>query len=191
MARDRKFTDEELFHATKLLLLQHGYEGFTFSILADHLEVSRGTLYKYYVNKEELITDYMLFEMNLFLGDLRGIHAIDGFEAKFDFLISLIFQNATIHQIIEIVQHVPRNVNDKVRDNREKLDELHMDMYHNLQDFILIGRKEQKLKDDLPDGLLLGIIFQSIAIPNHFGVPHKEWVKSIKEILGHGMFKRS
>ncbi|WP_078381869.1 TetR/AcrR family transcriptional regulator [Sutcliffiella halmapala] len=189
MARDRKFTDAELFDATKLLLLQHGYEGFTFSILADHLEVSRGALYKYYVNKEELITEFMLYEMNQFLDELKGIDSVTGFEAQFDFLINLIFRHTTIYKIIEIVQHVPTDSNEKVRSNRDKLDKLHLAMYHNLQDFIRLGKEEQRLKRDLPDGLLLGFIFQSIAIPNHFGVPREEWVSAIKEIISHGMFK--
>ena len=42
MARERKFSLEELFQTTKQLLLDYGYEGFTFSLLADQLEVARG-----------------------------------------------------------------------------------------------------------------------------------------------------
>ena len=35
--------------------------------VAEKLDVARGTLYKYYDNKNELITDFMLHEMNLYL----------------------------------------------------------------------------------------------------------------------------
>ncbi|AST90204.1 TetR/AcrR family transcriptional regulator [Sutcliffiella cohnii] len=190
MAREKKFSTEDLFQATNHLLLQHGYEGFTFSILADHLNVSRGALYKYYENKEELITDFMLYEMNLFLVELREIDHVDGFEEQFEFLIQLIFKNKSIHKLIEIGSSIPTNVSAKAKENRDKLDLLHLEMYKNLQGFIELGKKERMLKEDIPNGLLLGIIFQSIAIPNHFGVPYSIWVESIKEILSHGMFKK-
>jgi TetR/AcrR family transcriptional regulator, repressor of fatR-cypB operon len=187
MARDRKFSTHELFQTTTELLLQYGYEGFTFSILAAQLEVSRGTIYKYYENKEELITDFMVHEMNLFLEELKNIHSIEGFEKQFDFLIDLIFKNASIPHLIEIGKHIPSNLNQKVRDNQAKLEQQRFAMYHNLQAFIELGRREGKLKHNLPDSLILGFIFQTIVIPNHFSIPRSEWINSIKEIICHGM----
>ena len=187
MARERKFSTSELFHVTKDILLNHGYEGFTFSVVAERLDVSRGTVYKYYDNKEELITDYMVFEMNQFLADLVKIESYRDFESQFEYLLNLIFKDSSIYKIIEMVQHIPININSRVKENIEKLEKLRLDMYKDLQNFIRIGREEQKLRADIPDGLLLGYIFQSIAIPNHFGIPHSEWVHSIKEVIRHGM----
>lgn len=189
LARERKFSIDELYQTTKELLLLHGYEGFTFSILAEKLEVSRGTLYKYYENKDELITDYMLDEMDKFLLKLQTIEQYDGFQLQFNKLIELIFEHSDIHQIIIIALQIPANSTKKVKLNKAKLDAHHLDMYKHLQGFIKIGREEQKLKPHIADGLILGFIFQTIAIPNHFGIPHTEWVESIKEIISHGMFK--
>ncbi|WP_102273917.1 TetR/AcrR family transcriptional regulator [Cytobacillus massiliigabonensis] len=188
MARERKFSMDELFSSAKALLLKHGYEGFTFSLLADQLNVSRGALYKYYENKEELITDYMIAELNQFLADLQKIEHCQGFEAQFDFLMNLIFDMPEVQQLIKIAVQIPVNVNNKVRENKEHLDKLHLDMYKHLQSFIKLGKKEKNLKAHIADGLILGFIFQTIAIPNHFGIPHAEWVASIKEIISHGMF---
>jgi TetR/AcrR family transcriptional regulator, repressor of fatR-cypB operon len=188
MARDRKFSTNDLFKRTMELLLQYGYEGFTFSLLADQLDVSRGTLYKYYENKEELITDFMIHEMNLFLEELKNIRKIEGFESQVDFLLELIFKNASIPPLIDIGKSIPGNINQKVRENQNKLEQQRFAMYHNLQEFIDLGRKEGKLKDNLPDSLVLGFIFQTIAIPNHFAIPRSQWVNSIKEIICHGMF---
>ncbi|MED3573721.1 TetR/AcrR family transcriptional regulator [Cytobacillus praedii] len=188
MARERKFSMEELFSAAKELLLIQGYEGFTFSLLADRLNVSRGALYKYYENKDELITDYMIAELNQFLTDLQKIERYDGFEEQFDFLMNLIFEMPEVQQMIKIAVQIPINVNDKVKENKAHLDKLHLDMYKHLQSFINLGKKEKRLKAHIADGLILGFIFQTIAIPNHFGVPHSEWVASIKEIISHGMF---
>lgn len=188
MARERKFTKQELFRLTKELLLHHHYEGFTFSLLAEQLHVSRGTLYKYYENKEELVTEFMLDEMEQFLIRLQDIHQQNSFDAQFEFLLNLILQSTDIHQLIGMSPYIQVNINEKVQDNKKKLDALHLDMYRHLQSFIHLGRKEGKLKPHLADGLILGFIFQTVSIPNHFGIPQHEWIQSIKEILRDGMF---
>jgi TetR/AcrR family transcriptional regulator, repressor of fatR-cypB operon len=191
LVRERKFSTEGLFKATKQTLLEHSYEGFTFALLAEKLEVSRGTLYKYYENKDELISDFMIYEMNLFLVELEKIHEIGGFESQFEFLIEVIFKDHTTPKLIEMGIQISKGNNDMVEANKKKLDSLHLKMYQHLQDFIHLGRKENILKAHLPDGLILGIIFQTINIPNHFGVPRNQWIKSIKEIITSGMFMKS
>lgn len=178
---------EELYQLTKENLLQHGYEGFTFSLLADQLHVSRGTIYKYYENKDELITDYMIYEMNLFLIELKDIEKVAGFDAKFEFLIDTFFKHSKIYQIIEIGQRIPVTINDQVRKNIESLRMLHLEMYRFLHSFIQLGKQEQKINEKIPEQVMLGYIFQSIAIPNHTQIPHDEWVSAIKEIISHGI----
>lgn len=188
MARDRKITTENIFNATKELLLLYGYEGFTISLLAEQLHVSRGAVYKYYNHKEAVISDMMEYEMKRFISELQEIETYQDFEAQFDFLLTLIFKQTEVHQLIQIAQHMLANHNDNLRDYKPKLEKLPLEMYRYLKGFITQGKKEGKLKAHLPDPLLLGIIFQSIAIPNHFGVPRLEWVSSIKEIISVGMF---
>ncbi|WP_071396522.1 TetR/AcrR family transcriptional regulator [Bacillus tuaregi] len=188
MARERKFSKDELYQLTKELLLHHGYEGFSFSLLADHLDVSRGAIYKYYKNKDELITDFMLHEMNQFLVELRKIEQYSGFDAQFDYLLEIILRKTEIHQLIGMSAQIPTEVNENVKRNKLELDKLHLDMYRYLQSFIQLGKDESRLKPHIANGLMLGFIFQSVAIPNHFGIPHSEWVQSIKEIISHGMF---
>lgn len=188
MARERKFSMEELYHITKETLLHHGYEGFTFSLLADQLNISRGTIYKYFENKDELITDYMLYEMNSFLIELKEIETVTGFDAKFEFLIDIMFKHSKIQQIIEIGQRIPANINELVSDNKKKLEMLHLDMYRYLHSFIQLGKEENKIREQIPETLMLGYIFQSIAIPNHASIPREKWISSIKDIIRHGMF---
>jgi TetR/AcrR family transcriptional regulator, repressor of fatR-cypB operon len=188
MARERKFSTKELFKVTKQLLLDNGYEAFTFSLLADRLNVARGTLYKYYENKDELITEYMVYEMQEFLSELQQISTYTSFKSQFDFLLTIILNHSEVPPIRRMIYQIPKKVNEKVRENIDQLEKLHLDMYKYLQDFINLGREEQVLKQTIPDGLILGFIFQTIEIPNHFGVTHTEWVSSIKEIISHGMF---
>ncbi|WP_223596274.1 TetR/AcrR family transcriptional regulator [Neobacillus bataviensis] len=188
MARERKFSKDDLFQATEQLLLTHGYEGFTFSLLAVDLDVSRGALYKYYENKEELITDYMLNEMEHFLTKLKEIELLDRFEAQFDFLLNLIFSYSDIQKMIKIGQQIPVMANNKVKENKDQLDKFHLEMYQCLQNFLKLGKEEKKLNPQIPEALILGYIFQSVAIPNHFNIPHSVWVQSIKEMICHGMY---
>lgn len=188
MARERKFTTEDLYQATEGILLKHSYDGFNFSLLAERLQVSRGAIYKYFDNKDVLITEYMLYEMNKFLTGLEAIETVGGFKEQLHFLIDHMFKNPAIQQLIELGKHVPTHKDKKVQENKRKLEMLHIDMYHNLKNFIKLGRREQVLKESIPDSLVLGYIFQSVAIPNHFEVPHSEWVNSIKEIISHGIF---
>lgn len=190
MARERKFNTVDLFHEAKQVLLEHGYDGFTFSILADRMDVSRAALYKYYENKEELITDFMIYEMEQFLHDLKEIESLNGFEKQFDFLMDLIFKKTEIQHLIKAaVQVIARLENSN--GNKEKLEKLPLEMYNYLNIFILKGKEEGKLKSQIPDSLIVGFILQTVAIPNHSGIPHQEWLKSIKEIIRQGMFKKS
>ncbi|MEH7385861.1 TetR/AcrR family transcriptional regulator [Bacillus sp. JJ1521] len=191
MARERKFTTEELYQTTEELLLVYHYEGFQFSLVADQLQVSRGTIYKYFENKEELITEYMLFKMAQFLDELKEINLIEGFHAQFDFLLNLMFKNPELHQLIEIGKRVPVHINAKVKENIAKLESYHLEMYQHMQGFIHAGKNENLLNTNIPEPLILGYIFQSIALPNHFGIPHDVWVGSIKKMICHGIFINS
>ena len=187
MARERKFSTAELFRETKRILLVRGYDAFTFSRLAEQLNVSRGTIYKYYENKDELITSYMIYEMKQFLVHLNEIERRKGFFAQFDFLLDLLFQNNNIDQLIEIGRQISASTK-KVKENKEELRKLHLKIYDRLHQWIQLGRKEGVLKEEIPDELILGFIFQSVAIP-HREIPCEKWVKSIKEMICYGMVK--
>ncbi|WP_077620452.1 TetR/AcrR family transcriptional regulator [Bacillus sinesaloumensis] len=188
MARERKFTKEELYRVTEELLLTYNYEGFQISLVADHLNVSRGAIYKYYENKEELITEYMLFKMEQFLQELEEINNIIGFQSKFDFLMTIMFKNPELYQLIEIGKSVPIHINVKVKEGIEKLDGYRIEMYEYAHSFIEAGKSEKLLNPKIPDSVMLGYIFQSVVIPNHFNIPHDVWVQSIKDLICHGIF---
>lgn len=191
MARERKFTDEELFKATKLLLIGDGYDAFTFSKLASMMEVSRGSIYKYYENKDELILEFLMYEMNRFLQEFNELDKNGDFQTQFSIVIDFIFKHSEIHQILEIISQIPKkSPNQVISSNQAQLTGYYRDMYKQFQGLIEQGKNEQVIKRHLSDAIILGMIFQTIAIPNHFGIPRDEWVASIKEILSKGMFQR-
>ncbi|EKU43691.1 TetR family transcriptional regulator [Lysinibacillus fusiformis ZB2] len=47
MGRDKKFSEQDLWHHTHQLLLSVGYQGFTMSLLAQSIGVSRAAIYKH------------------------------------------------------------------------------------------------------------------------------------------------
>ncbi|MFS0674691.1 TetR/AcrR family transcriptional regulator [Ornithinibacillus sp. 179-J 7C1 HS] len=189
MARERKFTKDNLYTTSKKLLLNHGYEGYTFTLLANDLNISRAAIYKYYENKEELLSEYMLFELRNFINNLKLINEKDTFLDQFHALIDILFQDMSIYLIRDIGMQI-QTVNKKVAKNKEELEKLHRELYSSLQDFIDIGRREQMLRENIPDSLILGIIFQTVNIPNTSGLPHHEWVQILKDVLSHGMFTK-
>lgn len=190
MARERKFALNELYEMVKELLLIHGYEGFTFSLLAEQMDVSRATIYKYFNNKDELITEFMIHELKGFLAELRNINNYNTFDEQFDFLLEKIFNRKNVNYFIEMGKLVDGKNDQKVKKNQEELGKLHLEMYHLLQNFITLGKKENVFKQDVPDSLILGFIFQAIAIPNHFRVPKPEWDKHLKDVIKYGLLAK-
>lgn len=189
MTRERKFSTPEIFKATNSLLLRYGYEGFTFSLLAESLDVSRAAIYKYYPNKEELIIDYMVYEMTKMLIDLQKIDQSATFTAQLNELITLIFTYKDIHQILGMVHQFKESSSAVIMEKKKQLEKLHLDMYQYLEGLMVQGKKEKVLRDTLSNDVILGCVFQSIAIPNHRGIPENEWIQSIKDVVCYGIFE--
>ncbi|WAA09763.1 TetR/AcrR family transcriptional regulator [Fervidibacillus albus] len=191
MARERKFTTDDLFQKTKQLLLAVGYEGFTIQLLAKELDVTRAAIYKYYENKDELITDYLLYEIDRFMADLKKLDRLENFENQFDFLLRSILKHKEIHRVARMFFLIPIAGNEKVAKNKEKLEKLHNDMYDRLYHFIASGKKVGKIKNHLPDALILGMIFHTISIVNSTSLSDDQWFVAMKEMLVDGIYIRS
>jgi len=187
MARERKFSREELYLETKELLLQHGYEGYTFTLLANQLDISRAAIYKYYDNKEELLSEYMLYELTNFLNELKKVSKEKTFSNQFHALFEFIFSDMSLYHLRDIGLQIPK-VNKKVAENKKKISKIIVELYTSLQHFIDLGRSEKILREDIPTSLIIGMIFQTVNIPNTEKIPHDDWVKKIKDVICHGIF---
>jgi TetR/AcrR family transcriptional regulator, repressor of fatR-cypB operon len=188
MARDSKFTKSDLYQAINELLMKHGYAGFHFGLLAERLNVTRAALYKYFDNKDELITEYMAFEMERFLQDLEKIKDEPHFEDQLNKLLGVIFKYSKIHQILSIIFQIPKSNHPKVNKTLNQLEDHHNKMYSYLNDFVELGKREKFLKSEFPNHLILGFIFQTVNIPNHSKLPEQDWRNLVMEFLCHGMF---
>jgi AcrR family transcriptional regulator len=190
LARERKISLNELFAQTKQLLLEHGYEGFTFGLLAERLGVARSAIYKYFENKEELITTYMVNEMEEVFIKLEHIHVYPTFDEQFRFLLDFILYHNDLHEMISIGKRIPEN-HPKVQENKQRLAQFHKRMYEELEHLIKRGKQEGKIKPHLPNQVILGYIFQSVSVPHFPGISLAEWVESIREIIMYGVMNRN
>ena len=58
---------EEIVRAAKELIAEHGFHGAPMAMIADHAKVGAGTIYRYFENKDVLITElYRDLEDNMF-----------------------------------------------------------------------------------------------------------------------------
>lgn len=67
---------ERILRATFKVLCRHGYGKFNLSDVAAQAGISRPTLYKFFASKDELLSAFSEFELQLLREDLA--HAVDG-----------------------------------------------------------------------------------------------------------------
>ena len=189
MARERKFSTAELFRETERLLLSIGYEGFTVSLLADSLKISRAAIYKYYTNKDEVIFDFMIDKMTKLTNELQRLKEFHTFMEQLTTLLEIIFNSKDIHQVLGMAQMIEANGNEKIIQSKKVLEEQHYLMYAPLQTMIQLGKDEGLLNETIPNELLLSFIFGSIAIPNMNEMSKDQFLDAILQLVCHGIFK--
>ncbi|WP_339261191.1 TetR/AcrR family transcriptional regulator [Lysinibacillus sp. FSL K6-3209] len=187
MGRDRKFSTLDLFLESKKLVLAVGYEGFTIARLAESLEVSRAAIYKYYTNKDELLMDFMLHEMDKSVKDLLSIPAELSYLDQLDELLHSIFRSKDLHLLLGIAEIIPTTNKPHMQEKKEKLSAMHFNMYGPLMRIVQQGKKEGFVDDDIPNDLVLGFIFQSINIPNHSQMDEVQFFNFTKLLILNGV----
>lgn len=190
MPRKKKFTVEDLYHQTHLLLMKVGYDQFTFSLLADELSVSRAAIYKYYSNKDVLISDYLTFEMKKLLEEFDQMEWSSDREEHFNQLFELIFNYSDVHQLSNVFTQKMKMKNEKIQFKENISKELHERFFGHIQSFILSCQETGFIKKELPANLLINMIFHSVIINTSSDLTQKERAGYIREILAHGMFQK-
>ncbi|MEO2076006.1 MAG: TetR/AcrR family transcriptional regulator [Bacillus sp. (in: firmicutes)] len=190
MGRDRKFNEVDLFLCTKKLIIETGYEGFTIGQLASQLDISRAAIYKYYQNKDELLLDFMLDEMNHTLTSFSSIPEELPFLEKIDLLLQKIFMYKDLHSILGIQEGISTKNAPHLEAKKNQLSLMHRELYQPLMHLVQQGKSEGYMDMDMPNELLLGFIFQSIAIPNHSGMDTEEVFNYTKKLILNGILKK-
>ena len=188
MARERKFTTKDIFVETKKLLLELGYERYNIGLLAEKLNVSRAAIYKYYTNKDELIVDFMLAEMEEMLAQFNNVEKELPFEEQLNSVINTIFASKDLHQMLAFAHQIDAKENEEIAQKLDLLNKQHLLLYKPLMQLIAKGKQEQKIHQNLPDSVMISFIFQSITIPNHMNEPKEVFFESIRTLILNGLF---
>lgn len=188
MVREKKFSTEDIYLQTHDLLIKEGYDKFSFSLLAKSLAVSRAAIYKYYTNKDELINDYLIAQMEQMMVDFHQTKWDLDYSNQFDQLFELIFKYRDTHLISNAVPNKVVLSFEKQKQKEAISAEVHGQFLHYLQQFIQTGKKNGQIKKEVPDSLIVDIIFHSINIPNHSDLGSQERGYFIKEIIKNGIF---
>ncbi|MER2295638.1 MAG: TetR/AcrR family transcriptional regulator [Desemzia incerta] len=189
MVREKKFTQDELYRATHKLILEVGYDNFSFMLLSKRLQISRAALYKYYANKDDLILDYLTAQMEQLVLQLNSIEWSTDFKEKLSQLISLIFEYADTHTISYMIPSQKWNNENANLSHVQKSKKLHTTFYDFIQRTIEEGQNKGYLLKTVPSMLIIELIFHSITLPNRTGLNTAERTQHITEILLHGILK--
>ena len=132
----------------------------------------------------------MIDRMTKFVEDIKTIGEYNTFSEQLDTLLEIIFESKDIHQVLGMAQMIDANGNEKIIQKKKILEHQHFSMYAPLQQMIELGKKEEILNEAIPNELMLGLIFQSITIPNMNSIKQEKFIQAIKEMICHGIYKK-
>lgn len=186
MGRNPQFTKEDLFHATKTLILEVGYEGFTISKLADDLSVSRAAVYKHYTNKNELLMDFMIQKMKESTEHIKQIDRTNNASEQLLDLLERIYDFSDLHQILGLQQMIP-NESDQIIQKKQHLSSMHKDLYSPLVDVIITGKKQNFITQRFSNEFILSMIFQMIDVPKSPNLSTEQFIQQVYDFLLNGI----
>lgn len=100
MMAKQKMNIDELYAATGKILVEKGYAGFHFKLVADQLNVSRSTIYEYFSNKDELIASLMVHLMDTIMAEYEGLDVLSDPLDKLRRIFDSFMKYAHLHQIL-------------------------------------------------------------------------------------------
>ena len=189
MARKKTFTQEELYQATHDLMLEVGYDSFSFQALSKKIDVSRTALYKHYANKDDLLQAYLHDQLEKVVERMDSTNWSLNYSEKLSELMDLVFSYAETHAISAEVPSRKWDKKNAGQPEIERSKELHGQFFGFIQTIIEEGQKEGILKNDIPSIIIIETIFHSINLPNRTGLPAKQHAYYVKKLLFEGILK--
>lgn len=186
MAR-RKLNEEDIMAVTEALLLEKGYEGFHFRLLADKLNVGRSTIYEYYMSKEELVTSYMIKVMDKFFHDCEQLSKLESPIAQLKGLLQLFIKYSQIHQIIEMMPLIDPEVSPAVRKALDRLWDDHNLVFEFIHHIVEAGKQIGEIRTDIPTSVVTALFFNANRMSHEPVGNEREWGEFIFRILHEGM----
>ncbi|TCP30904.1 TetR family transcriptional regulator [Scopulibacillus darangshiensis] len=183
----RKIDFQDLMAETERLLLEKGYDGFHFKLLANRLNVARSTIYEYYASKEELVTAYMINIMNRLTAESEALKPLASPLMHLKELMQIFIKYSQIHQITQMIPLINRDSSPAVKSSIDRLSEEHTRLYQTITDLIEKAKQTDEIRSDIPSSVLARVYFTAIEIPNDDAMNHRDWSELIFQVLYEGM----
>lgn len=108
--RERLFHQQEIFKATEKLIQEQGFDSITMDDIAKKAEFAKGTLYKYFKNKEALILSLLENKMDALIESIQAIqkqktHPLDKIKKTIQIGLESKFKDRFIFQAIFLAQY--------------------------------------------------------------------------------------
>ncbi|MBG9567693.1 TetR/AcrR family transcriptional regulator [Brevibacillus agri] len=185
MARQKLHIDK-LYEVSGKILVEKGYAGFHFKLVADQLNVSRSTIYEYFSNKDELIASLMVHLMEKVMSEYERPDSEPAPLARLRKMFDSFMKYADIHQILLFAPFVNGESSPGVNEAMTTLRQQHHLLNRRLIELIDTCKQDGAIRGDIPSELIASLLFQAIQIPKHPGVAETEWNRLIFQVMLEG-----
>src|SRR5690625_45260 len=186
----KKIKHKTLMKKTEKLLLEQGYGGFNFSLLSNHLNIGRSTLYEYYASKDELVADYMTELMVSYTEELTLIAEGPDAEAQLIQLIQLMIKYAHIHDVLQMIP-LMQSDSQPVQKVKENFVKDHLVIINYIIDIVEFGKKQSVIREEIPTNILVNLLFNTINKPSSLDMDLNTWARWVWEIISVGVTPRN
>jgi AcrR family transcriptional regulator len=148
----KQFREETLTEAARKIMNSEGYAGLTIERVAEAAGVSKGTIYLYFKNKEDLLHATVASTFaNLITTVRHGTSRATDFEGKLRALVtsqlSAFAENLTFLRALFVDQHFRPHT--KCEDGRADVIALHREFVHFVATILESGRAEGRVRADV------------------------------------------
>ena len=183
-----KMTKQDIYQATRELLLRGGYDYLTFAKLSQNLGVTRPALYKHYQTKDELILAMMADEMALFLNGMSILIASNPSDIL-SVLLDEFMAFSDIHRLLESIYRIDYETRQKFPDQMLALKQAHETFENYLNQLIDQGKKQGDFKESLPNEWIAKFLMNMIHMVEDS--QNAQELELIKNILLNGIGNHS
>lgn len=185
-----KIERKMLMATTEKLLLEQGYGGFNFSILSNHLNIGRSTLYEYYASKDDLVAEYMTEIMINYTKELSLITEESDAEAQLILLIQLMIKYAHIHDVLQMIP-LMQSESQPVQKVKEEFVKDHLIIINYIIDIVEYGKNKSVIREEIPTNILVNLLFNTINKPSSLDMDLNMWARWVWEIISIGVTPRN
>lgn len=190
MARQKKMDEVAMLRETEKLLLERGYEGFSFKALSANLEIARSTIYEYYSHKDDLITDYMLILVSKVMKEMEIIASeTTGLETMKEWLKTFM-QYDQVHYMIGMRGQLDQSESEIARNQLKQMDGLHEKMFFMLTNQVKKAKDLGEVRVNLPNEMVASFFFHSILSRPANDENIDGWATMLNDMIENGVKPR-